>query len=88
MNGEDSHHPSSFVLRPASVAWLSLEEGDNDLTRFLTYLVAALQTVAAGIAAPGVLAALQSPQPPPAESLLTTLLNELAAIPDELRPRA
>ena len=26
-------------------AWLSLDEGDNDLTRFLTYLVAALQTI-------------------------------------------
>ena len=63
------------------VAWLSLEEGDNDLTRFLTYLVAALQTVAANIGA-GVLAALQSPQPPPAETLLTALINELAAIPE------
>ena len=30
--------------RPA--AWLSLDDGDNDLTRFLTYLVAALQTLA------------------------------------------
>ncbi len=30
--------------RPA--AWLSLDEGDNDPTRFLTYLVAALQTLA------------------------------------------
>ena len=29
------------------VAWLSLDEGDNDPTRFLTYLVAALQTIAA-----------------------------------------
>ena len=28
-------------------AWLSLDEGDNDPTRFLTYLVAALQTIAA-----------------------------------------
>ncbi len=28
------------------VAWLSLDEGDNDPTRFLTYLVAALQTIA------------------------------------------
>ena len=28
------------------VAWLSLDEGDSDLTRFLTYLVAALQTIA------------------------------------------
>ena len=27
------------------VAWLSLDEGDNDPTRFLTYLVAALQTL-------------------------------------------
>src|SRR5437016_8893490 len=33
--------------RPA--AWLSLDEGDNDPTRFLTYLVAALQTIAATI---------------------------------------
>ena len=32
--------------RPSFVAWLSLDEGDNDLTRFLTYLVAALQTLA------------------------------------------
>ena len=45
------------------VAWLSLDEGDNDPTRFLTYLVAALQTIAANIGE-GVLGALQSPQPP------------------------
>jgi len=63
------------------VAWLSLDEGDNDPTRFLTYLVAALQTILANIGA-GVLAALQSPQPLPTELLLTTLLNEIAAIPD------
>ena len=31
------------------VAWLSLDEGDNDPARFLTYLVAALQTIAAKI---------------------------------------
>ena len=30
----------------------------------------------------GVLAALQSPQPPPAESLLTTLINEIATVPE------
>src|SRR4029079_13887083 len=31
------------------VAWLSLDAGDSDPTRFLTYLVAALQTIAAHI---------------------------------------
>ena len=64
-----------------TVAWLSLDEGDNDPTRFLTYLVAALQTIAANIGE-GVLAVLQSPQPPPTESILTTLLNEITTIPD------
>jgi LuxR family maltose regulon positive regulatory protein len=63
------------------VAWLSLDEGDNDPTRFLTYLVAALQTIMANIGE-GVLGVLQSPQPPTAESILTALLNEITTIPD------
>src|SRR5574337_1178501 len=63
------------------VAWLSLDEGDNDPACFLTYLVAALQTIAANIGA-GVLRTLQSPQPPPIESILTTLINEITTIPD------
>lgn len=67
------------------VAWLSLDEGDNDPSRFLTYFVAALQTIAPQIGA-GLLALFQTPQQPrePAgrEALLTALLNELAAIPD------
>ena len=62
-------------------AWLSLDEGDNDPTRFLAYLVAALQTIAADIGE-GVLGVLQSPQPPPTESILTALLNEITTIPD------
>jgi len=64
-----------------SVAWLSLDEGDSDPTRFLTYLVAALQTIAENIGA-GVLAVLQSPQLPSAESILTTLLNEITTVPN------
>ena len=63
------------------VAWLSLDKGDNDPTRFLTYLVAALQTIAATIGE-GVLGVLQSPQPPPTEAMLTALLNEITTLPD------
>jgi LuxR family maltose regulon positive regulatory protein len=63
------------------VAWLSLDEGDNDPARFLTYLIAALRTIEPNIGT-GVLGRLQSPQPPPPESILTDLVNELAAIPD------
>ena len=66
---------------PLPTAWLSLDAGDNDPARFLAYLVAALQTIFAGIGA-GVLAALESPQPPPIESILTALLNEITTIPD------
>lgn len=61
------------------VAWLSLDEGDNDPTRFLTYFVTALQMIAAGFGQ-GLLTELQSPQPPPAETMLTVLLNEISVI--------
>jgi LuxR family maltose regulon positive regulatory protein len=64
------------------VAWLSLDEGDNDLTRFLMYLVSALQTIAPNIGE-GVLGVLQAPQPPSTESILTSLLNEISAIRDK-----
>ena len=64
-----------------SVAWVSLDEGDNDPARFLSYLIAALQTVEEGVGE-SALALLNSPQPP-VEAALTNLINELAAIPDE-----
>jgi LuxR family transcriptional regulator, maltose regulon positive regulatory protein len=63
------------------IAWLSLDEEENDQLRFLTYLVAALQTIAPHIGQ-GVLDVLQSSQPPPPEALLTVLLNEIATITD------
>src|SRR5690348_7010433 len=66
---------------PRLAAWLSLDEGENDSTRFLTYLVAAVQTIAPTIGE-GMSGVLQSPQPPPAESILTALLNDLTTIQD------
>lgn len=66
----------------SSFAWLSLDAGDSDLPRFLSYLVAALQTMAAPIGA-GVLGLLQAPQAPPIEVMLTALLNDLSSLTDQ-----
>ncbi len=63
------------------VAWLSLDAGDSDPARFLSYLVAALRTIAAHIGE-AVLGVVQSPQPPPTEAMLTALLNDLTTIPE------
>ncbi len=64
------------------VAWLSLDESDNDLSQFLTYLVAALQTIDNHMGA-GMLSILQSPQPLPAELFLTSLINAVAEAPQQ-----
>ena len=65
-----------------SAAWLSLDQRDNDPALFWTYLVAALQTAALGVGA-GALSLLQSPQPP-IEAVVTTLLNDLSAISNDV----
>lgn len=65
------------------VAWLSLEEGDNDPTRFIRYLIAALQLVSPDLGRESQ-AILQAPQKPPDEVLLTALINDLAANPELL----
>jgi LuxR family maltose regulon positive regulatory protein len=67
--------------RTGSVAWLSLDKGDSDPRRFLTYFVAAVQTILPDIGE-GVRDALQSSQPPSIESILTALLNEFATVSD------
>ena len=59
-------------------AWLSLDRADNDPASFWTYVIAALQTVAPGVGE-SALTLLQAPQPPPIETVLTALLNDLGA---------
>jgi LuxR family maltose regulon positive regulatory protein len=71
---------SAMCQRP--VAWLSLDQEDSDPIRFLAYLVAALQTIAPTLGA-GAMDLLQSAQPPPAQSILTALLNEMTTLPDK-----
>ncbi|GAB3526755.1 LuxR C-terminal-related transcriptional regulator [Arthrobacter monumenti] len=63
-------------------AWLSLDRRDNDATLFWRYVVAALNTASPGIGVDA-LALLQSSQPP-MEAVLTTLLNDLQAIPVDI----
>jgi LuxR family maltose regulon positive regulatory protein len=46
------------------LAWISLEEADNDPSRFLTYLIAALQSIEADIGEVALLS-LRSPRPSP-----------------------
>ena len=65
------------------VAWLSLDEADDDPGRLIAYLIASLQTLVAGIGE-GVLGTLQSGQAGPPERLLAPLLNELALLDDDI----
>ena len=60
--------------------WLSLDEADSEPARFLAYLAAALQTVEPTLGE-ALQAGLQSSRPPAAETLLTGLVNEIAALP-------
>lgn len=95
---EGLHHKLTLISAPAGfgkttlvsawlagskllTAWLSLDPGDNDPIRFLSYLVAALQKIAPNIGQ-GVMAALQAPQLPPLDAIMTTLLNDITKVQD------
>ena len=64
------------------VTWVSLDNGDNDPMRFWAYFIAALQMLDAEIGK-SALALMRSPSLPPIEAILTILLNEIAAFPDD-----
>jgi LuxR family maltose regulon positive regulatory protein len=72
------HHPRE---EPLAVAWISLDGDDNDPARFLSYLIAALQVIQPHLG-DGLLDTLRAPQPPPLESLLVALVNEIADLPE------
>ncbi|NIV38190.1 MAG: hypothetical protein GWN58_54880, partial [Anaerolineae bacterium] len=64
---------------PQQMAWLSLDAEDNDLARFLAYLLAALGQIDPTIGQTAQLMS-QAPQPPPPQALLTSIINDLTAL--------
>jgi len=61
-------------------AWFSIDERDNDPISFLTYMIAALQTLDKNWGQP-VLELIQSPQLPSFESMIITLINSITPTP-------
>lgn len=58
--------------------WLSLDESDNDLVHFLSYLIASLQTIDSEIGHTTLSLLQNTPGNPPVESLITTLINDIS----------
>lgn len=64
------------------VAWLALDEADNDPARFLRYLVAAFRQID-GTIGRSVSAALETSAPPAPEMVVAALLNDLLRVPGD-----
>jgi len=60
-------------------AWVSLDDEHNDPYRFLLYLISAVQGVVPE-ACTGVLQSLSSPRPPPVDTVVTRMINELSRV--------
>jgi LuxR family maltose regulon positive regulatory protein len=68
---------------PLPVAWVSLDGGDDDPTRFWAYTLTALDRIFPGCGA-AALALLQTLQSPPLQTMLTALINQLTALSQAL----
>ena len=65
------------------VVWFSIDTGDNDPARFWDYVIGAIQTAYPNTGEQ-TLTLLHEPQSLPIETILSTLINELSALPDSL----
>ena len=67
------------IESPRPVTWLTLDESDNDVNRFFSYLVSALKSIDERIGRT-IHPLLHAPQIPPAKSLVTILINNISPI--------
>lgn len=67
----------------AGPPWLALDADDNDMARFLSYLIAAVAAARPGFGR-AALALVRSPQPVAAQTVLTYLLQEVSAFEQTL----
>ena len=71
------------VASPRQFVWLTLDQGDNDLARFIRYLVADLQQIHSTLGQ-GVSGALQNVRSTAPHVLATILINELSVLVDPI----
>ena len=77
IHSQEENFRSYSSLPPA--AWISLDEGDNDPIRFVSYLIAALRKIQPEVGT-STFDILQTPNPQPDDILLVSLINELSEI--------
>jgi ATP/maltotriose-dependent transcriptional regulator MalT len=68
------------ATRTEPLAWVALDAGDNDPTRFWRYVITACRTFDAALGKTS-LAALRASQQPSFDAVLTPFVNELAQLP-------
>ena len=75
----------TLPARESRVAWVSLDEQDNDPVRFWRYVFTALDRLQPGMCSQ-FLANLRTQQAPPIQYLLTVLINRLTELPERWCP--
>jgi len=75
---------SSWIkMNDFPAAWLSLDADDNDPFQLMTYFITALQSLAPSVGH-SALTLMNATTPDPIESVLITLINDLADLPKDL----